>query len=248
MGMMQMDQEDQNVPARSYSRPQEVEMQHLNASKTRPPFAANMANLKGNRFQHVLERHPTTARQYAKDQKPIAIPDDGDNIHVAKPADVGKPSGDGKGNYGLYRRPIPVEQHAETGMDRKSRAATSRVDASMDEEYVGAYRVNGSKVMEADAGGSVLYYKSFKTSEVYSSNQLRASTQSRSLSAGGGLVAAEAIESEAIVYAEVAHDTSKRNLRLVYLFGCMAIAAILIGTLVPHFLNQQDGDGVFVDP
>jgi hypothetical protein len=28
----------------------------------------------------------------------------------------------------------------------------------------------------------------------------------------------------------------------------MAIADILIGTLVPHFLNQQDGDRDFVDP
>jgi hypothetical protein len=40
------------------------------------------------------------------------------------------------------------------------------------------------------------------------------------------LVAAEAIDSEAIGYAEVSHDTYKRNLRLVYLFGRMAIVAI----------------------
>jgi hypothetical protein len=129
------------------------------------------------------------------------------------------------------------------------------------EESVGAYRVNGGQVMEADVQGSGFFDNSFVSNdEGHSSDHLVASTRSRlsfafastrsRLSSARGLVAAEPIESEAIVYAEASHDTSKRNMRLIYLFGCMAIAAVSIGTLVTrYFLNQQDGGaGEFVDP
>jgi hypothetical protein len=66
--MMQMDQDDQTMHARSYriSAPQEVQMQNMNASKAPPP-AVTMANLKEQgRFQHVLER--SKARQDAKER------------------------------------------------------------------------------------------------------------------------------------------------------------------------------------
>jgi hypothetical protein len=135
-----------------------------------------------------------------------------------------------------------------------SHVASSHTHASIQmEESVGAYRVNGGQVMEADVQGSGFFDKSFVSNDQgHSSDHLVASTRSRlsfvfastrsRLSFAGGMVAAELTESEAIVYAEASHDTSERNLRLIYLFGCMAIAAILIDTLVTHsFLNQQDG-------
>ena len=269
MGMMQiMDQEDQNMPAhsylgpqevdqkmpaRSYVGPQEVEMQTMNASSQASPSATSMAKLKGNRFQHGLGRAKARQDDAEEDRKPSAIPEDAEYIHAESVAS--KPTddvGDAKGDRNLYRRRTPniEQQHAKKGMDAEARSAASRVgsyyvDASM-EEFVGAYRVKGSQITEADARGSVLD-KSFKSSEAGSSKQLHASPQSRSSSAGG-LVAAEAIESEVIVYAEASQDTSKRNFRLISLLGGMAVATILIGILVPYFHSRQDGDGEFVDP
>jgi hypothetical protein len=246
-----------------------------------PPAAGIMAekanlNKKGNRFEHVLER-ATTALQEGdhdakEDRKPSAIPEDvlyymhdaaeQQEVVSKPPADIILGRTNGKGNRHLQYDPVQ-EKHAKKGMDEDDEqaraAASSRVGSYhvnrasiMGQEYVGAYRIKGGEVMQADAEGSSFFFESNVVNEGYCSKKqliVRASTQSRpSAFAGGGLVAAEAIESEAIVYAEASHDTSKRNLCLIYLFGCIAIAAILIGTLVPNFLNQQeDGDGEFLD-
>jgi hypothetical protein len=271
---------------RSYriSPPQHVQTQNRNAFKP-PPTGVNMANLKGDRFQHVLERSKdllerSKARQDAIEKRSKVLLERSVSRQDIKARflERSKARQDTKGrSKALFERSkaredVKHQQHVKKNMDEESRAATSSHVASShkhasiqmedSEESVGAYRVNGGQVMEADVQGSGFFDKSFVSNdEGHSSDHLVASTRSRlsfafasstrsRLSSARGLVAAEPIESEAIVYTEASHDTSKRNIRLIYLFGCMAIAAVSIGTLVTrYFLNQQDGGGgEFVDP
>ena len=115
-------------------------------------------------------------------------------------------------------------------------------------EYVGAYRVGGSQVTKAGFEGSTSLKSmldsassKFSLTSSKSSNDHQPRVQ--------GLVQAEAIESEVVLYAEATKDTSLRFRRLAIFFACLTLAATLVGILVPVLKSRRSSEGTaFIDP